>query len=139
MAQRHEVLLDTSYLIAFIDPNDRWSDRAKDLTGEFSSGRTTLVVTDAVMIELGNYFSRSRYRAAAGDLMRSIRSGRRWVVVAIDTDLILAAEERYRRYDDKNWSMTDCISMEVMDRRRIREVATSDRGFEQAGFTVLLA
>lgn len=138
MARRREVLLDTSYLIAFVDPNDRWYDKARALTREFASAQTTLVLTDAVLIELGNYFSRTRFRVAAGDLILSIRSDARWLPVPIEPDLILAAEARYRRFDDKNWSMTDCISMEVMERRRIREVATSDGGFAQAGFTVLM-
>ena len=34
--------------------------------------------------------------------------------------------------------MTDCVSMEVMTRRGIREVGTTDQGFAQAGFAVLL-
>ncbi len=34
--------------------------------------------------------------------------------------------------------MTDCISMEVMLARGLTRVATSDRGFIQAGFDALL-
>ena len=56
----------------------------------------------------------------------------------LDEALLGRAEARYRRYADKDWSLTDCISIEVMGRRSIREVATTDQGFAQAGFEVLL-
>ncbi len=48
------------------------------------------------------------------------------------------AEERYRRHADKSWSLTDCHAMEVASERRIRDIATTDVGYEQAGFERLL-
>lgn len=52
--------------------------------------------------------------------------------------LVARAEARDRRFADKDWSLTDCLSMEVMSRRGIREVATTDERFSRAGFTLLL-
>jgi len=56
----------------------------------------------------------------------------------VERTLLLRAEDRYARHGDKNWSLTDCHSMELMRSRGLREVATSDAGFEQAGFRCLL-
>jgi uncharacterized protein len=39
---------------------------------------------------------------------------------------------------DKEYSLTDCVSMEVMRSRGIREVLTHDRHFAQEGFSPLL-
>jgi len=39
---------------------------------------------------------------------------------------------------DKAWSMTDCLSMEVMKDAALEEVATTDAHFAQAGFRALL-
>ena len=39
---------------------------------------------------------------------------------------------------DKTWGLTDCVSMEVMSDRKLRDAATSDAHFEQAGFKALL-
>ena len=96
------------------------------------------MTTDAVLIEVANYFSRSSYRRAASTWIAALRGERSWNVVPLEAELLAAAEARYRRHHDKNWSMTDCISMEVMRQRRIKDVATTDRGFARAGFNVLL-
>ena len=55
----------------------------------------------------------------------------------LEEALMGRAEARDRRFADKDWSLTDCISMEVMGRRGIRQVATTDEGFAQAGFSLL--
>jgi len=39
---------------------------------------------------------------------------------------------------DKEWSLTDCVSIAVMERDQIKEAFTSDHHFEQAGFIKLL-
>jgi predicted nucleic acid-binding protein len=44
----------------------------------------------------------------------------------------------YQNRDDKEWSLTDCISFVVMTREGITEALTGDHHFEQAGFSILL-
>lgn len=46
--------------------------------------------------------------------------------------------ERFMARTDKDWSLTDCIGMIVAETYDVRTVFTSDRHFEQAGFTFLL-
>lgn len=43
----------------------------------------------------------------------------------------------YRARADKGYSLTDCISMQVMRREGLTDVLTSDRHFEQQGFNAL--
>lgn len=45
----------------------------------------------------------------------------------------------YEARRDKNYSMTDCISMELMRERSISAVLTNDRHFAPEGFMVLMA
>ncbi|EKE25438.1 MAG: hypothetical protein ACD_5C00161G0004, partial [uncultured bacterium] len=44
----------------------------------------------------------------------------------------------YKRMADKDWSLTDCASFEIMKARGITEALAHDHHFEQAGFTALL-
>lgn len=48
------------------------------------------------------------------------------------------ALRRFIQMADKNWSLTDCASFQIMDVANIRDALTSGRHFAQAGFTVLL-
>lgn len=132
------VLIDTAYLIALLDPRDRLNERAETLTDELVDERAGMVTTDAIMLEFGNYFARGPLRAHAAKWIRALRGDSSWEVVPVERPLLLRAEGRYHRHLDKNWSLTDCHSMELMQERKIREAATADRGFEQAGFRCLL-
>ncbi len=44
----------------------------------------------------------------------------------------------YVRRLDKNYSIQDCIAMNVMEAEGITQVLTSDHNFEQEGFTILM-
>jgi hypothetical protein len=44
----------------------------------------------------------------------------------------------YKTRPDKGYSLTDCSSMLLMRERRLSEALTTDRHFEQEGFTALL-
>jgi predicted nucleic acid-binding protein len=44
----------------------------------------------------------------------------------------------YERRPDKQYSLIDCISMNVMRRKGISEILTRDRHFSQEGFVRLL-
>jgi len=48
----------------------------------------------------------------------------------------MAGLERYRARPDKHYSLTDCISMQMMRKEGITEALTN-RHFEQEGFKAL--
>jgi uncharacterized protein len=53
-------------------------------------------------------------------------------------ELLMRSLERYASYQDKDWSLTDCISFEVMEEHEIMLAYSSDHHFEQAGFKYVL-
>ena len=133
------VLADTAWFVALIDPRDRLNARAIALAEQLAAERALLLTTDAVLIELANYFARGPLRGHAGAWIHALRADRGWEIVPIERALLVRAEARYRRHGDKSWSLTDCHCMELMLARTIRDVATTDAGFAQAGFRCLLA
>ncbi len=54
----------------------------------------------------------------------------------ITPDRAEKARSLFFRYDDKDFSFTDCTSFVVMKEVRIREAFTTDRHFAQMGFTL---
>jgi predicted nucleic acid-binding protein len=92
------------------------------------------------MIEVLDEFSRrgTTLRAAAVDLAKKLRAKADVIFVECTLDHYLRALEKYRLYDDKSWSLTDCSSMVVMEDFAITDALTHDGDFEQAGFIALM-
>ena len=58
-------------------------------------------------------------------------------VIPQSRESFLAGLQLYRDRPDKSYSLTDCISMQVMRKRNIIEALTADHHFTQEGFGVL--
>jgi predicted nucleic acid-binding protein len=58
-------------------------------------------------------------------------------VVPQSRESFLAGLKLYRDRPDKGYSLTDCISMQIMRREGLSDVLTNDRHFEQEGFRAL--
>ncbi|MBI4905031.1 MAG: type II toxin-antitoxin system VapC family toxin [Acidobacteria bacterium] len=59
-------------------------------------------------------------------------------VVLFERELIKSALRLYSARPDKPWSLTDCISFVVMERRGLREALTADGDLQQANLNPLL-
>jgi predicted nucleic acid-binding protein len=132
------VFIDTAYLVALTNASDGHHAEAKGLAQEWSKQRRSFVTTDAVMLEYANFFSRSPLRRLTATTVGGLRVANGWRFVAMDRAMVARGEARYAAHGDKAWSLTDCISMEVMIESKIDEVATTDAHFAQAGFRVLM-
>lgn len=102
---------------------------------------TSLVTTEAVLVELLNYFSASgqRMRQAAAALCDQILAHDNTLVLPQTRDTFNLGFELYKARPDKGYSLTDCISMVEMRSRHIVDVLTHDRHFAQEGFNLLLS
>lgn len=138
MPDRAPIFVDTGYLVALLNRRDGLHDKAVALASTWEKKGRSFVTSDAVLIELANFFARSPLRGAALTAIRRLRAASGWAVHEIAPQLLARAEKRYGAHPDKEWSLTDCISMEVMNDAGSREAATPDRHFAQAGFRVLM-
>ena len=136
MARR--VVADTGFLVALLDSRDHLNSAAIELSRQLAGERAPLLTTDAVLLEFANYFARGPLRREAARWIAAVRADPGWSVSPLDRHTLLKAEARYARHADKNWSLTDCHTMEVMRAARLRDIATPDFGFAQAGFRCLL-
>jgi len=59
-------------------------------------------------------------------------------ILANDEELFDKSFALFSNRDDKQWSLTDCMSFVVMENRGIRDALTPDDHFNQAGFNALM-
>jgi predicted nucleic acid-binding protein len=132
------VFADSAYWVALLNPGDQLHRSARALDQSLSKAR--IVTTEFVLAELLNFYApRGRMvRAAAGELARHVLADTQIEVAACDRELFAAGLAFYARRPDKQYSLTDCLSMLIMRNRRITEALTEDQHFRQEGFVTLL-
>ncbi|MEK7403629.1 MAG: type II toxin-antitoxin system VapC family toxin [Acidobacteriota bacterium] len=133
------VFADTVYWIATVRPEDPWAasaNRARQLVGAIR-----LVTTDEVLIEFLTALSGGgqRAREQAVRMVRALMAHPGVEVIAQSRESFLRGLALYEARRDKDYSMTDCISMDRMRERSISAVLTNDRHFSQEGFAVLMS
>lgn len=135
-----ELFVDTAGWVAHFDVAQPQHAAASTLIGVCLAERRGLVTSNYVLVELVALLT-SRRRIPRPAVIKCIESLRAWphvAIVQVDPSLDDAAWSLLRSRPDKLWSLTDCASFEIMRRRGIREVLTTDHHFEQAGFARLL-
>ena len=78
-------------------------------------------------------------RARAVRTVRNILDSSDVQVVAQSRHSFLRALDRFSNRSDKQYSLTDCSSMNVMEAEGIQDVLTNDHHFQQEGFHVLIS
>lgn len=129
------IFADTGFLLALSQPTDALHQRAKAWAGVVSE---PLLITEYVLWETVNSLSKPADRPRAHALVAHLRSAGNYEIVAASPTLLEAGLDLHAQRPDKDWSLTDCISFVVMDRRGLRQALTHDHHFEQAGFEALL-
>ncbi len=130
--------LDTSGLIALVNTDDQWHAAAETVWRELLASGARLVTTSLVLIELGDGLSRIQHRPLAIQIYDSLHAAERIEIVQTTSDHEEQAWQIFRQTDDKEWGITDCVSMIVMRDHDITRVFSSDHHFEQAGFEILV-
>ena len=132
-----KVFADSHYWIAIVNPRDQWAAAAK--AARASLGDALIVTTDEVLTEfLAALRTGKHMRKQAARMVRLILENPNVRVVPQTRDSFLKGLNFYESRNDKEYSLIDCISMNVMRNESLSEVLTNDRHFEQEGYSVLI-
>ena len=128
---------DTFYWIALLNPRDNWHQAALDYAQNYTA--TQIITTDGVIDEILAFASckGSLMRQKALSMCREMLREPTIEVIPYTSEIRELGLDLYGRRLDKGYSLTDCISMIVMQQMSITEVLTHDRHFAQEGFTLL--
>ena len=81
--------------------------------------------------------SRCGYRELARRLVVELQAGALVTITPCSSSLFHRGVELHAERDDKSWSLTDCISILVMQDSSITDVLTFDHDFVEAGMRAL--
>lgn len=130
-----KILIDTSSVVALVNKNDEDHEKAVELSIEFN--RKPLIVTDAVLLEIGNSLSR-RFKKECISAIDGFFLSEEIEILRLNETLFNKGFELYKTYADKTWGLADCTSFVVMNEYGITDALTSDKHFIQAGFRALM-
>ncbi|MEX0271303.1 type II toxin-antitoxin system VapC family toxin [Leptolyngbyaceae cyanobacterium UHCC 1019] len=132
------VFVDNSYLVAILNPRDDRHQKAKEVSQ--SLGNYLSVTSEMVLTEFLNHFCArgSSFRQLAITATDKLCADPDVEIIPQTTEQVKQARLFYRKRLDKEYSLTDCVSMLIMEKMGIQDVLTHDRHFQQAGFCALL-
>ncbi len=108
------VFADTFYWVALINERDEWHDRVVEVSRTLN--QVQVVTTDEVLSEVLNFLSTygDRMRRRTVNLIQDIMDKPNIQVIQQTRASFLQGLDLYKSRLDKGYSLTDCISMEVM-------------------------
>jgi uncharacterized protein len=98
---------DTYYFLALLDTREEHHPRAAEASRD---PELRLVTTEWVLAEFGDAYSHPQDRADFVALYRSLVNHPRVKIVAADTRLFQRGVDLFEQRQDKEWSLTDCLS-----------------------------
>jgi len=133
-----KIFVDTLYWIAITNRKDQWHQAAEKASRTLFGCH--LVTTEEVLTEVLNALCEGGriFRQEAVALVRDLHADPAVTVQPQSRQTFLSGLSLYEARPDKEYSLTDCISMEAMRREGITEIMTHDNHFAQEGFTILL-
>ena len=93
-----------------------------------------LITSTWIFDEVVTFFNSRNKHGKAVEIGNRLLQSSFVTMIPVDSILFRKGWEVFQQYDDKSFSLTDCISFVIMRKREISEALTFDRHFTQAGF-----
>src|SRR5262245_14372697 len=118
--------VDTCYLIALSNRRDQWHRRV--VTFSRAVRHVRLYTVDEVLAEFLTFSSPAGadIRTRAAQTVRHALQDPQWIVFPQSRVSLLEALTLYASRPDKEYSLTDCVSMQVMRREGLTDVLSND-------------
>lgn len=129
-----KVFLDTSYLLAVELTRDQNHQAAKQHWQGIVQALPQFVTTSYVFDELVTYFNSRGYHEKAVQIGNDLLVSPSVEFIHVDQSLFREGWEYFQQHQDKDYSLTDCISFIVMKQFSSDVAFTFDGHFAQAGF-----
>ena len=129
------VFVDTGYRFALEITNDPHHQAATRHWQGIVVALPRLVTTSYVFDEVVTFFNRRGQHAKAVQVGNNLLQSPSVQFIHVDAALFYEGWAYFQRHQDKDYSLTDCISFLVMQKLGIQRAIAFDQHFVQAGFT----
>lgn len=129
------MLLDTSGLMCLFDRRERCHAEAAKL---YDDARRRLTHSYILAEFIALTHARRAPRASAIEFAARLQESAEVEIIWVGEPAHLSAMTLLQNRLDKEWSLCDAVSFELMNQFNITEALTTDHHFEQAGFVRLL-
>lgn len=128
------IFADTSGLFALLVKNDYMSVRAKENFNYFAEKNVQLVTSSFVLVETTALLQRRIGMAPVNDFNAKIFP--LLEIVWVDDKWYARAMQRLFLQNNRDVSLVDCLSFEIMESLQIECAFAFDKHFEENGFTI---
>lgn len=128
--------VDTSFWIALELSDDQNHRTALKFWSSIDLETVRLITTSYVLDESVTFLNSRQAHRNAVQLGESILLSHYIELIHVDLDTFFEGWEMFKTYDDKKFSLTDCISFVVMKHQGLQDALSFDSDFEQSGFRI---
>ncbi|MGL4499172.1 MAG: type II toxin-antitoxin system VapC family toxin [Planktothrix sp.] len=128
--------LDTSYIVALEIKNEDVHSRVLDHWLSLMPQKPNLVTTTYIFDEVVTLLNSRKLHNKAIEVGTLLLESPDILLVEIDQALFAQGWQDFKKYKDKSFSLTDCLSFVVMREKNIMNALTLDLHFQQVGFQV---
>lgn len=126
--------VDTGFWLALTLQRDHYHEVVVQYWEALANLPVVLVTTTYVLDEAVTFLNARGHHQVAVALGELILNSPRIEMVHVDQPLFLATWNDFKRQPDKRYSLTDCVSFQVMRLQSLTVALAFDHHFRQAGF-----
>ncbi len=126
------IFIDTGLFLALYDVDDIYHQRSKELFKEALTGglgrlyTSDYIIDEAVTILL----VRTKQHNVAVELGKYLIESPRITRLIVEDDAFIDAWIKFQSLKDKYLSFTDCTSLTLVEKHRIKQIMSFDHGFD---------
>lgn len=133
-----QIFLDTSGIYSLLDKQDVNNKKTTEILKNCRTNKVTFVISDYIIDELFTLLSAKGLRHLCEDVSKLLNKTKAVKIEFVNEEVFHKAKDNFLKFKDKRYSFTDCVSFVQMKNLGLKEVLSSDKHFDQAGFKSLL-
>ena len=129
------IFIDTGAFLALEDESDQYHEVALQFREQVLRKKRYEMITTSYILDETLTLIRFRISINASvDFSKEIRKSKVVKIVHVSREMEGKARDIFERYDDKDFSFTDCVSFVLMQEGGIEEAFAFDQHFNQMGY-----